>query len=130
MAVLFVESFDYCNDAELFSGNWTDSFGSSAIVTNGRTRKGFAGGLLKTFDLEKIELTTGFAFQASSTLGATVEYRNIISSFTVGCGPIGDGRLQVYASLASHTNISSPSTFVVQNGNWYYIEFNCQVTRI
>jgi hypothetical protein len=130
MGLMFLESFDYCTDAELLSGNWTTTFGPSAIVSGGRTRNGFSGGILKTFDLEQGQLTTGFAFLASSTLGSTIEYRNIISSFTVGCGPVGDGRLQVYANLASHTNFSAPSTFVVQNGNWYYIEFNCSVSRI
>ncbi len=131
--LIFLDSFDHYSNAQA-SRKWT-SWGSAGITT-GRTgqgglTKGGIGEPGKTFGAEYAQLTAGIAYKTPRFTNEILFFKNVR-----GPGPfallqhVGDGRLSIKFMVKGSPDTSSPSTFVMNNNQFYYFELQASVSSV
>ena len=126
--LLYLDSFDHYSAAQ-GTRKWT-TFGASSLVT-GRTGNcalmGGAASMTKTLGAEYSTLTAGVAHKANGFANSIFQFLNAnLTQLKCYLWHVGDGRLYFQIELPGFfSGNSSPSTFVMSAGQWYY--FECQM---
>ena len=131
--LLFLDSFDHYSNAQALR-KWT-RWGSAGITTGrngfGGLTKGGIGEPGKTFGAEYAQLTAGLAYKTPGFANSILEFWNVVSPRPFAkLQHVGDGRLRIAFTTGASQSTSAPSTFVLNNNQWYYFEFQASVSAV
>ena len=129
-AMLFCDSFDHYLHAQM-SRKWNVPHGGTFVA--GRTgtalRFGAAEGWgVKTFNAEYSTLTMGIAHKTTAYANAPIRFVNAINSVQFDLAHVGDGRFRFTFGASGGSGSSSPSTWVMNLNQWYYLEVQAEIT--
>ena len=131
----FLDSFDHWTDTQA-TRKWTASPGGGYAIVAGRNGNGFlfsggiAGGLIKTFSVDRATMTAGLAYKTPVLDNYPIMFRRA-ANFIVQLAHVGDGRFIVAVGTppGPYLATSAPSAFVMNINQWYYLEMQVTMTR-
>jgi hypothetical protein len=131
--LLFCDSFDHYSTAQ-GGRKWTTFSGSVAIAA-GRTGNGLSlgiSGLGSTVAITfpqgaQSEVTAGFALNSSGKI-IPLTFGNAASGLSFTPSVLSDGRVTFTVNTGPNQSTTTPTTWVMQSGIWYYIELQVTAT--
>jgi hypothetical protein len=126
----FMDSFDHWGPLHS-TRKWT--FGGTNASTPGRNGNGWKVG---TFSILRFvtgggynKLCAGAAYNSPAFANRWISFENAFTGEAIGLGHVGDGRLIIQGRKTStgDVNYSQPSTLVIHQNEWYYLEFKASI---
>ena len=125
-ALLFLDSFDHYSTSQAHR-KWTTGTPNAINSANGRTGNGANigtfGNISKTLGQEYLTMACGMAYKTQGYGQDPIAFASDIG-LSASFGTNGDGRYFFECAAGS----TAPSTFVLNIGEWYYIELYVTVT--